>query len=642
MSAFVRIAFIFLATFSLLFGEIDYQLEAQNIKRVFNEAVELYKNGKNQEAREATQTAYFSHFENLEAGIRINLGQKKSYAMEKQFGEIRKAIKAQKPVNEIETMIANLNNEINEILPIISSGAKLVAQKSDDGGLADAGLSDNSVATELDTPWKNILEQIDISLNNAALSHAANDKNALISELNKIKFDLYRNSNLEIAIRRFVSSKTDQMIQQVMGNAISKNLSLDSEAFAQNLKDIKELVLTAISQLPKEADELAPASSDADGKKADFAPVVANIRFKMAAALALYEAGEIKPAMSDAGDIYFDEYEASGMEAKIGAIDSSLKTATEASFGRIIALMKSGAPASKIASEQENLFNLLNESVAKTSGEAGGWTLFLYSLTIILREGFEALIIIAAVIAYLYKSGNAAKTNLVYSATGTAIVLSFVVAWALNMVFGAAVAGASREILEGSVMLVATALLFYVGFWLLSNASAKKWGEYIKSEVAAKLSSGQNRALWWVVFLAVFREGAETVLFYQALIFDASGANEYMMLLGGFIFGIIALIISYFIFKIFSLKIPIKQFFIGTSAIIFYMSIAFVGKGVSELVEGKVLAPHIIESLPSVPWLGLYPYYESLVVQILMILALIIGGTIIVNKNRKPILNKGE
>ena len=129
----------------------------------------------------------------------------------------------------------------------------------------------------------------------------------------------------------------------------------------------------------------------------------------------------------------------------------------------------------------------------------------------------------------------------------------------------------------------------------------------------------------------MFREGAETVLFYQSLIFDAKDSSGYSAIGAGFVIGLVI--------KKFSIKIPIKPFFIFTSAIIFYMSIVFVGKGVMELVEGKIFVPTIINGLEFPQWMGdwfgLKPYYESLIPQILMITALVVGIIIMKRKQAK-------
>ncbi len=635
MKIILKILFILLIPFTVLFA--NYEKEAKSIEEIFTQVIELYKNGKDTEARELTQTAYFGHFENLEGGIRINLGQKKAYSMEKQFGDIRKAIKAGQDVAKIEAMIANLNTEIKEVLPTISSGVKLQAQKSDDGGLAAARMSSSVLESN---PWGSVYENIKSSLDDAILAYDKKDGEALKNAMNKAKFNYYRNMELEIAVRRYATQRLDQMIQQIMGNVISENVNMQKNAFEQSIKDIDELISSAINKLPEESYVLAPKIEVEEKKVVDFTPTVQNIKDKMQNVLSLYKSGSIKEAISEAGDIYFDEYEASGMESKIGAIDITLKTATEASFSKIVSLMKSGVSSDKVSAEQYNLFSLLETSLEKSSTDLSGWALFIYALSIILREGFEALIIISAVVAYLIKTGNSKHLNIVYSSMIVAILLSFATAWAVNLIFGSNMAAQSREIIEGVVMLIAVGLLFYVGFWLLSNAGAKKWNHYIQGHITSSLTSGDSKALWWTLFLAVYREGAETVLFYQALIFDARSNGALGMVGLGFVAGIVILFILYFIIKAFSLKIAIKPFFIATSAIIFYMSIVFVGKGVMELVEGKLFVPNVIESIPTITWLGIYPYYESLIPQFLMILALIIGVYII--KQKQINLNKGE
>lgn len=623
----IILAIFFFTQFS--YGD-DYAKEAKEIQKKFVEVIELYKNGKNTEAVQLTQEAYFGHFEFLEAGIRINLGQKKSYAMEKQFGDIRKAIKNQKPIEEIQAIIDNLNNEITEILPTIQSGHKLVAQKSDDTDLND--ISEKSQTSQ--NPWLNVYENIKNELQNAKSAHENKNAEAMKEAINKAKFDYYRNQQLEIAIRRFDSAQMDQMIQQVFGAIISENINFDESKLNQALKDIDDLILTSVKKLPSESFELAPVIENNTIEEVDFSSTVNNIKNKMSQALKLYEDGKTNEALSMAGDIYFDEYEASGMEALVGAKNVQLKTDTEASFGKIVALLQKNDSKEKIIEAQNELFVQLEKSLELTK-KTSNFDLFIYALIIILREGFEALIIVTAVIAYLIKTGNSKHLNIVYNSLGVAIMLSLITAYAVNLIFGTQMAGQSREILEGIVMLVAVFLLFYVGFWLLSNAGAKKWSNYIQNQLHESLSNSDSKTLWWTVFLAVYREGAETVLFYTALIFDSKTSAAISMVGLGFIVGLILLFVIYFIIKFFSLKIAIKPFFIITSIIIFYMAIVFVGKGLMELVEGKLFVPHIISGFPTITWLGVYPYVESLIPQILMIFALIVG--VFLQKRRKVI-----
>ncbi|WP_103629193.1 FTR1 family iron permease [Campylobacter concisus] len=645
MNKFLKFILIMLLPIWLVAKNDDYEQVAAQIKESLQKVITEYRAGNVEQAVSDTQNAYFGLFEDVEAGIRINLGQKKAYSMEKQFGEIRKAIKAGEAPDDVQKRIDQINSEIAEVLPVILKGHRLVGEYSDSPAQA--------AATDYDTSkfipeWKVAFTNLSADLDKAIASYESDKQDDAKSAIQDAKFTDYRNTQLEIAIRQHIENgkSIDADIQRKMGEAISGITNgISKDDFKTKLDEIKKLAYEAISKLPADTAKLAKvdmsdveAASEEDSG-VNYTKVVQNINDKIQAAITLYKNGDAKKAMGDIQDIYFDEFEGSGMENKVGAIDVNLKTAIEATFGNLVALMKSGADEKTLEESASKMSSQLAAALEKTNGSSSPWTLFIWALTIILREGFEALIIVAAVVAYLVKTGNAkAMGKVVYSSVGVAVILSFVMAWIMNVIFGEA-AGQKRELMEGITMLVAVGLLFYVGFWLLSNAGAKKWNDYIKSHVSESISSGSSTALWWTVFLAVFREGAETVLFYQALIFDAKDSAGYSMIAAGFVVGLIVLLIVYFLFKIFAVKIPIKPFFIFTSAIIFYMSIVFVGKGVGELVEGKIFIPTIIKGL-SFPdwmrdWLGLMPYYESLVPQIIMVLALIIGIVIMKSKQNK-------
>jgi iron permease, FTR1 family len=645
MNKFLKFMLIMLLPIWLVAKNDDYEQVAAQIKESLQKVITEYRAGNVEQAVSDTQNAYFGLFEDVEAGIRINLGQKKAYSMEKQFGEIRKAIKAGEAPDDVQKRIDQINSEIAEVLPVILKGHRLVGEYSDSPAQA--------AATDYDTSkfipeWKVAFTNLSADIDKAIASYESDKQDDAKSAIQDAKFTDYRNTQLEIAIRQYIENgkSIDADIQRKMGEAISGITNgISKDDFKTKLDEIKKLAYEAISKLPADTAKLAKvdmsdveAASEEDSG-ADYAKVVQNINDKIQAAITLYKNGDAKKAMGDIQDIYFDEFEGSGMENKVGAIDVNLKTAIEATFGNLVALMKSGADEKTLEESASKMSSQLAAALEKTSGSSSPWTLFIWALTIILREGFEALIIVAAVVAYLVKTGNAkAMGKVVYSSVGVAVILSFVMAWIMNIIFGEA-AGQKRELMEGITMLVAVGLLFYVGFWLLSNAGAKKWNDYIKSHVSESISSGSSTALWWTVFLAVFREGAETVLFYQALIFGAKDSAGYSMIAAGFVIGLVVLLIVYFLFKIFAVKIPIKPFFIFTSAIIFYMSIVFVGKGVGELVEGKIFIPTIIKGL-SFPdwmrdWLGLQPYYESLVPQIIMVLALVIGIVIMKSKQNK-------
>ena len=643
MNKFLKFILALFIPFMLNAADSDYDSEIQSIKDSFVSIIQQYKEGKIDEAKTATQNAYFGHFENIEAAIRVNLGQKKAYSMESKFGKIRKAIIAKKPVEEIQAIMDELNKEMDEVLPIINTGHKLVGEYSDPKNADVSKTSSEASAASQTTAqpaggmaiephWQVVYNDIKTAFEAAVTAYEKGDKDAAKQQINnKAKFELYRNTKLEEAIRRFISGGQgiDGDIQKRMGSAIiAINNDISADVLKSNLEELDALIYENVAKLPMDSGSLAtnvvlPDSAE-DDVATDFAPVVANIKAKIAEAIKTYAAKDVAKAMSDAQDVYFDEFEASGMENKVGAIDVGLKTKIEGNFGEVVALMKAGVSVERLQQAADNLGANLDAALEKTSGSSSPWALFVYALTII----------VAAVVAYLLKTGNEKRMSIVYSSLGVAVVLSFVMAWIMNLIFAGA-AGQKREVMEGAVMLIAVGLLFYVGFWLLSNAGAKKWSKYIQSHVSESISAGSAKALWWTVFLAVFREGAETVLFYQALIFDAKDSAGYSMIALGFVVGLIVLLVTYYVFKIFAIKIPIKPFFLVTSAIIFYMSIVFVGKGLMEFVEGKIFVPTKIEGFPTIEWLGIYPYYESLVPQAIMIAALIIGVIIMKNKQAK-------
>lgn len=650
MRSFLKILFVLAVPFMLNANETDYAKTIQSIKDAFVNISALYQEGltsndeaKINEAKTATQNAYFQHFENVEAGIRVNLGQKKAYAMESKFGKIRKAIVAKKPAEEIQAIMDELNKEMDEALPIISSGHKLEGEYSDSKNVettvqANASVQPQlGVAVAIEPHWQVVYNDIKTALSDAAAAYEKGDKETAKQQINnKAKFELYRNTKLEEAIRRFINGGQgiDGDIQKRMGSVIiAINNDVAADVLKSNLEELDALIYENVAKLPMDSGALATnvtIEEDTSESAVDYTGVVKNINEKIQASISAYLAKDVTKAMGDAQDIYFDEFEGSGMENKIGAIDVALKTEIERNFGEIVALMKAGADEAKLQTVAKALRDNLEIALEKSANTGSPESLLFFAFTIILREGFEALIIVAAVVAYLVKTGNQNRMGIVYSSLSVAVVLSFVMAWVMNLLFENA--GQYREVMEGAVMLVAVSLLFYVGFWLLSNAGAKKWNEYIKTHVSESISAGSAKALWWTVFLAVFREGAETVLFYQALFFEAKNAEGYGAIGVGFTAGLIILLIVFFVFKKFSIKIPIKPFFLVTSAIIFYMSIVFVGKGLMEFVEGKIFVPTKIEGFPTIELLGIYPYYESLIPQAIMIVTLIVGVIIMKKK----------
>ena len=264
------------------------------------------------------------------------------------------------------------------------------------------------------------------------------------------------------------------------------------------------------------------------------------------------------------------------------------------------------------------------------------WLTFLAAFGIIVREGLEAILVIAAIIAYLTKSGNGKTLKNVYIGAVMGIAASFVAAGILYYVKKAWVgAGQSQEVIEGVTALIAVCVLFYVSNWMISKAEAASWSRYIDGKVQSSVAMGSGFALAFTAFLSVFREGAEVVLFYQPMLSEGNAG----MVWAGFAAGCVLLVFVYLAITKLSIKLPIKVFFTATSILMAVMCVSFLGSGIKELAEGNVF--DLALRVPGIPEndiiqiFGIYPYLETLIPQ--LILAVILLVTFIIAHYRGKI-----
>ena len=250
---------------------------------------------------------------------------------------------------------------------------------------------------------------------------------------------------------------------------------------------------------------------------------------------------------------------------------------------------------------------------------------FLGAFGIIVREGLEAILVIAAIIAYLVKSGNRKSLRSVYIGAGAGILASFaaaaVLAWAKQAFVGA---GLAQEIIEGITALIAVCVLFYVSNWMISKAEAASWTRFIDGKVQSSVQTGSAFALGFTAFLSVFREGAEVVLFYQPMLSEGNPG----MVWAGFGVGCVLLVFVYLAITKLSIKLPIKIFFTATSILMAVMCVSFLGSGIKELAEGNVF--DLTLRVPGVPEndiiqiFGIYPWLETLLPQLILSIILLV------------------
>ncbi|MBP3856531.1 MAG: FTR1 family protein [Ruminiclostridium sp.] len=261
------------------------------------------------------------------------------------------------------------------------------------------------------------------------------------------------------------------------------------------------------------------------------------------------------------------------------------------------------------------------EDTAASSGFSGAAT-FSACFIIIVREGLEAILVVGAIIAYLVKSGNRSKLKHVYIGCVAAIAASFLCAWLLSLWKLANTA--NQEIIEGVTALIAVVVLFWVSNWMVSKAEADTWNRYIDGQIKTSAETGSVFTLAFTAFLAVFREGAEVILFYQQYLTEPSDIGYVW---GGFGTGCVVLVAVFIAIRFFSVKLPIRPFFLGTSILMFIMSVSFLGAGIKELIEGDVVdmtSPEWLQNI--IPYndalavLGVYPVLETLIPQLILIL----------------------
>lgn len=357
-------------------------------------------------------------------------------------------------------------------------------------------------------------------------------------------------------------------------------------------------------------EKMQPPAATADATQLEAGAAATTIMSLLDSAMEFARAGKT----AEAGDRAFDAYIAfEPLETPVRAKKPSLVTTMERYFADFkAALRKHDLDAAR---ESRNAIESgLPEVVDLTRKPTGGWSTFLQSLLIILREGFEAILVIGAVVAFLIKMGHRERLRSIWWGVVWGILASFATAVVLQTVF--AYVPASREIVEGSTMLLAVIVLFSVSYWLISKVEAAKWQQFIREKVTSSLEHGGGKALALVAFLAVYREGAETALFYQALFNEGNVAVPLSL---GIVAGMAGLAVIFTLFYRFGVRIPMRPFFTVTSVLLYYMAFVFMGKGIRELQEGNVIPITLLHGLPNVPTMGIFPSMETLAGQLLLL-----------------------
>jgi high-affinity iron transporter len=348
--------------------------------------------------------------------------------------------------------------------------------------------------------------------------------------------------------------------------------------------------------------------------------VFARVRAEVDSALRLAEAGKHDEASTVAFDAYMTFEQ---VEAEVRAKDNALAGELEAIFAELRTRAAGGATRQELKAIESRLLANLEKAERTQGDQLSAANLFFNSFVILLREGLEAILILGALVTMLAKLGAAHRKRDVHIGAIAAVAASLVTAVVLQTLIR--VNTNQQEALEGITMLVAVVMLFYVSYWLLSRMEVAKWNRFVKGKVEDALTSGSALALASVAFLAVYREGFETVLFYKALFVAGGSGPAAMPVLGGILAGAVILLIVYYAISRYGVKIPLKPFFGVTSGFLYYMAFVFAGKGIAELQEGGLVSLTPVEWAPRIPQMGIYQTVETLAAQGIL-LALFLGA----------------
>ncbi|WP_103063677.1 FTR1 family iron permease [Actinomyces qiguomingii] len=352
-------------------------------------------------------------------------------------------------------------------------------------------------------------------------------------------------------------------------------------------------------------------------------------------------AGDGKGGAAQVNTAYYGYYEKLGFEKTVmAAISGDRVSQVENQFKIVRKAMMGGEDIETITADAELLKRYLSEDAAALDGGAAESISpikafitgsFGQAFLILLREGLEAILVVAAVIGYLLKVGMKDRVKYIYGGLAAGLACSGLVALAFAWLYDSA--SAHQEILEGVVALVAMVMLLFTSNWMLSKSSVASWNRYIKDRTEASISDGGFWALASLSFLAVFREGAETVLFYEALFaMDPGGSASIWQ---GFAAGVAVLVVIFLLIRFTSVRIPLRPFFAITSLLMAVLVVIFAGGGVHALIEGDIIPATYIQGWPTYDYLGLYPYRETLLFQAFMAVVVIALSVASVLRHRR-------
>ena len=365
-----------------------------------------------------------------------------------------------------------------------------------------------------------------------------------------------------------------------------------------------------------------------DPAKAAVRGDIDQIRIKLDESLSLYKEGKTQEALTTSRSAYLDSYE--NVEIPLRPIDPDFTLDMEIKFAELRNLIQSNAEYDQVLKKTSEIKSGLDESERLVSGTGivAPSIAFSTSFSIIFREGLESALIIGAILTYLEASRSErfkkhVYYGIIFAAAATAIT------WFIAQ-FIIEISGTSRELIEAIAGISAVAVLFWVSFWVLNKIETKRWIEFVKAKVWQATTTGSVMVFVMLSFFTVYREGFETVLFYQAILSFSKYMEWYVI--AGMISGLAVIIGVALVVRKLGKKLPLRVLFGLTMGIGAYMSIAFMGNAIREFQElGWISTTHLIGIVPRLDinlatMTGIHPTLESIVAQIILLSVYIIGS----------------
>ena len=332
--------------------------------------------------------------------------------------------------------------------------------------------------------------------------------------------------------------------------------------------------------------------------------------------LAAYRAGDREQAYDLSVAAYLEGFEL--VESSLDNVDANVRKNTEKALMAYRQSLQDGLPIEQVEQRLGTAKALLKESAGLLGSDGLSWTLsYVSGLLILLREGLEAILVLAAILAFLRNTGQQSAVRSVNIGWGLALVAGLAT-WGLAA-YVIDVSGAQRELLEGCTALFASVMVLWLGVWMHDRRHAAAWQDYIKSSL---VGGGGRFGFAILAFFSVYRELFEVILFYETLWLQAGPAGHNAVLAGGATALVLLMGLAWIILRG-SAKLPLALFFGINAALLCALSVVFAGHGVKALQEAGIFGTRPVAFF-DFDWLGIHADAYSLSAQAVAILAIVV------------------